>query len=198
MSDITIFDPNGKITRWVNCLEKFYSLQLKDNEQYIEGYISNDLYYIDATNLIPVSKPNKPTDNHVFDYSIKQWIDPRTLEDFKILKWTEIKEQRSLIEFGTFTYNSMEFDGDINAQRRLAPYISISKSMLAASQSFTAKFILANNTEVDLNAQDFVNIELVKVQQVAEAFSKSANLRTQIDNSITIDDVNSITWDYSV
>lgn len=139
-------------------------------------------------------KPVQPSPHHTFDYTAKQWVDPRTLDDHKSAKWKEIKRQRDVAEFATFTYNNMEFDGDLDAQRRLAAYISVSKSSIAAGQPFEAEFTLANNTNVTLTAQDFVGIELTKVQAVAAAFNHASALRAQIDAATTVQEVEAITW----
>ena len=141
-----------------------------------------------------ILKPPPPSAHHIFDYTTKQWVDPRTLGDHKSAKWKEIKRQRDVAEFATFTYNNMEFDGDFDAQRRLASYISVSKSSIAAGQPFEAEFTLANNTNVTLTAQDFVGIELAKVQAVAATFNHASALRAQIDAATTVQEVESITW----
>lgn len=139
-------------------------------------------------------KPAQPSPHHIFDYTTKQWVDPRTLDDHKSDKWKEIKRQRDVAEFATFTYNNMEFDGDLDAQRRLTAYISVSKSSIAAGQPFETEFTLANNTNVTLTAQDFVGIELAKVQAVAAAFNHASALRDQIDAATTVQEVEAITW----
>ncbi len=141
-----------------------------------------------------ILKPPPPSAHHIFDYNTKQWVDPRTLDDHKSAKWKEIKRQRDVAEFATFTYNNMEFDGDLDAQRRLTAYISVSKSSIAAGQPFEAEFTLANNTNVTLTAQDFVGIELAKVQSVAAAFNHASALRAQIDAATTVQEVEDITW----
>jgi len=141
-----------------------------------------------------LSIPNRPSSFHTFDYEIGEWVDPRQLEDFKSLKWNEIKAARTEVEFGPFTYNGMEFDGDLDAQRRLAAYVSVSKSALASSQTFSADFTLANNSVVNLTAEDFVGIELAKVQAVAAAFAKANALRLDIENATTIEELGGIVW----
>ena len=138
--------------------------------------------------------PVRPSVHHVFDRLTKQWIDQRTLADFKAAKWAEIKRHRDTAEFATFTYSGMVFDGDLDAQRRLTAYISISKSAIAAGQPFAAKFILANNQVVTLTAQNFVGIELAKVQAVAAAFAHAAALRLQIEAATTAAELDALAW----
>ena len=171
-----------------------YNWQVRDGEHYL-GFtetLDDSTHYVKSGNLIKY--PPRPSKYHIFDYTTKQWVDPRTLDDHKSARWKEIKRQRDVAEFATFTYNNMEFDGDLDAQRRLTAYISVSKSSIAAGQPFEAEFTLANNTNVTLTAQDFVGIELAKVQAVAATFNHASALRDQIDAATTVQGVESITW----
>lgn len=154
-------------------------------EAFTDGWIDSGRHY---------SQPTKPTPHHTFNWQTKQWLDPRTLQDLKDAKWAVIKQARDAAEFSTFTYNDMVFDGDLDAQRRLASYISVSKSAIAAGQPFSADFTLADNSLVTLSAQDFVGIELAKVQAVAAAFSHGAMLRNQIELATVVAELTSIAW----
>ena len=137
-------------------------------------------------------RPPRPAQYSVWAEGV--WIDPRPLSDLQAAKWAQIKRDRDEAEFAPFTYNAMEFDGDLNAQRRLGSYISVSKSALAAGDPFSAEFILADNTVVTLSAQDFVGIELAKVQAVAAAFAHATALRLQIEAATTVAEVDAVTW----
>lgn len=150
------------------------------------------LVYVDDGGF--VSMGERPSPFHSFNYTTHTWEDTRSLSQLKDLKWAEIKAQRDLVEYGPFTYSGMEFDGDVNAQRRLNGYISISKDAIANNQTFTADFILADNSVVTLSETDFVAIELVKIQQVADAFAHAAAKRTLIENASTLNQLNSVLW----
>lgn len=177
MATYSIFAPNGELSRVLTIGEGDLSGNMLDGETCIPGIYS--LHYVHEGLVLPL--PTQPSPHHTFDYTTKQWIDPRTLTDLKAAKWAEIKRQRDLTEFAPLTYNAMVFDGDLDAQRRLTAYISVSKSAIAAGQPFSAEFTLADNTLVTLTAQDFVGIEMAKVQAVAEAFAHASALRLQIE-----------------
>lgn len=194
MIDFFIYKPSGEIICSGRCPQNILEMQGTHMEGVTvqEGVASWETDYILDGNVTP--KGVRPSADHIFDYTTKQWVDPRTLDDHKSAKWKEIKRQRDVAEFTTFTYNNMEFDGDLDAQRRLAAYISVSKSSIAAGQPFEAEFTLANNTNVTLTAQDFVGIELAKVQAVAATFNHASALRAQIDAATTVQEVEDITW----
>lgn len=191
-----LYQPNGKIVSLLSCREEDLVHNLAGLNA-IEANIPNTVDYYIANDLV-VTKDNQPSIAHVFDYDTKTWVDPRTLLDMKALKWAEIKQARDLAEFGSFSYTGMEFDGDVDAQRRLAGYISISKGALAAGTAFEAPFTLANNTEVLLTAQDFVGIELAKVTSVATAFAQAAALRLLIDGATSVEQLAQINWNSQV
>lgn len=129
-----------------------------------------------------------------FHYDTQSWSDCRSLDEIKANKWTEIKKIRSEKEFSSFWFNQMEFDGDVNAQRRLNGYISISKSAIAVGLPFEAEFTLKNNQVVTLTAQNFVDIEMAKIQQVAAVFAHAIELRQRIDDAKTVAQIEGISW----
>lgn len=152
----------------------------------------NETAYFDGQ-LVHIGKPT--TQHHEYDYQLRQWVDQRDLAFYKTEQWAKIKKDRDAVEFGSFIYNGMEFDGDLDAQRRLTSYISVSKTAIAQGTPFSADFILQDNTVVSLTAEDFVNIELAKVQSVAAAFAKGVVLRDLIESATNKDQVLAINWD---
>ncbi len=149
----------------------------------LPGYVENSNYY-------QLTKPPSPA--FKFNYFTKQWEDPRTLEDFKLEKQSRLKKQRDATEFSTFTYNGMVFDGDLDAQRRLSVLVSAAKSAIAAGYSFTKDFTLADNTVVQLTAEDFVGIEMAKLWQVDVAFQEYRLKKAAIEAATTLEELEAI------
>ena len=118
------------------------------------------------------------------------------LTDFqkaKVYKRTSVKSWRDAQEFDTFTYNGMTFDGDVNAQRRLSGVVSAAKSAIAAGQTFTKKFTLADNSVVQLTAEDFIGIEMSKLWQVDVAFQEYRLKTAAIEAAATLEELEAIT-----
>lgn len=149
----------------------------------LPGYVVSNLYY---------ELPPPPAPQLVFNYTTKQWEDPRTLSDFKLEKQEHLKKQRDEAEFGPFTYNGMTFDGDLDAQRRLSVLVSAAKSAIAAGYSFTKDFTLADNTVVQLSAEDFIGIEMAKLWQVDVAFQEYREKKARIDSATTLEELEAI------
>ena len=105
-------------------------------------YISSTDYFDSATSTF-VSIGESPSQHHTFDYEIKQWIDPRALEEIKAQKWAEIKSRRDQLEFGGFEFEGNIYDSDQVSQGRI---------MGAAAAWVDQIWTLADNTTVELSA----------------------------------------------
>lgn len=149
----------------------------------LPGYVEGTTYY---------QLPPQPSRAHVFNYTTKQWEDPRTLDDFKAEKWAQAKAARDAQEFSPFTYNGMVFDGDLDAQRRLSALVSASKTAVASGHSFAKDFTLADNTVVQLTAEDFIGIEMAKLWQVDVAFQEYRLKRAAIEAATTLEELEAI------
>ena len=81
---------NGKIERIVKCDSSILHLQFdKLTQAAIEGEFRDDTYYIEKD--IPTLIPPKPSENHTFDYDIKQWVDLRTAGT----EWPLVRAERN-------------------------------------------------------------------------------------------------------
>lgn len=94
----------GEILRHGGCPADTVALQAGEGETAVtvDAPYEFDNYYVDSGDL--VLKPPQPAPHHVFDYTTKQWIDPRTLADLKAAKTAEINAARLTANRGTFTF----------------------------------------------------------------------------------------------
>lgn len=84
--NITIFEiETGKIVRNSSGPVGFAGLQIEiGKEDWIDGCWPDDKFYIEDFSAVPI--PYRPSGNHRFNYTTKQWEDPRTLADLKSAK----------------------------------------------------------------------------------------------------------------
>ena len=129
--------------------------------------------------------PKQPSVFHIFDYSVKQWVDPRSLEQVKDQKWSEIKSEREATEYGGFYFLDQIFDSDITSQSRI-----ISASELGVDVDWTLK----DNTVVLLSAEQLKKLRMTLAQHVADCHIRSRIARQLIYESETIEQVNSIQY----
>jgi hypothetical protein len=83
----TIYKTDGEIVRLLDCdnIEQ----QLAAGEAYLDGWFFDTEYYVAQDQ--PVLMPPKPNQYCVFDYTTKQWFDPRTPET----QWPIVRTERN-------------------------------------------------------------------------------------------------------
>ncbi len=191
--NVTIFNPStGQILRTCSVPVGFASMQCGPGEDWIEGVFPDDRYYVEAYTPAPI--PEQPSNHHRFDFATKQWVDPRTIQDHKQTKWSEIKSARSAAEFGGFTWDGSTFDSDQISQSRIQGAAQLAQLALAQSQPFTIDWTLADNTTRTLDAMQMIQVGVAMGQHIATCHAQARVLRAQLDAAATVEDVDAIAW----
>lgn len=151
--------------------------------------IMEQFMHVGGGTLKFVGKP--PNLFSMYDLVVDAWI--TDLQAAKAFFGEAEKTKRNEVEFSPFTYNGMTFDGDLDAQRRLSVLVSAAKSAIAAGYSFTKDFTLADNTVVQLTAEDFIGIEMAKLWQVDVAFQEYRLKKAAIEAAATLEELEAIT-----
>lgn len=138
-------------------------------------------YYRAGNVWVPL--PPRPSDSHTFNYKVKLWIDSRTLADAKVEKWNNIKQQRDVLEFGGFEYEGNIYDSDQVAQGRI---------MGAAVAGVDQVWTLANNTTVELTADDLRDLYAALQRHVAATHERGRIARAKVDAALTTIDLENI------
>jgi len=129
--------------------------------------------------------PKQPSTHHIFDYNLKQWIDPRSLDQAKDQKWSEIKIDRDTAEYGGFSFLNLTFDSDITSQSRI-----ISASDLGVDVEWTLK----DNSIVLLDAEQLKALKTALAQHVSNCHEKGRIARQLIYEAETVEQINSIKY----
>lgn len=89
--NVSIFDKTtGQLLRRATVPAGMVQAQLAEpNEDWIEGDYPDDKFYIE--NFTPVAMPPRPSEHHVFNYTTKQWEDPRTPDT----EWPIVRAERN-------------------------------------------------------------------------------------------------------
>lgn len=141
----------------------------RQNMQYVDGE------WIDL--------PKRPSMHHTFDYTTKQWINPRSLDEIKAQKWAEIKSQRDQLEFGGFEFDGNVYDSDQVSQGRI---------MGAAAAGIDQIWTLANNTTVELTAQQLKELYAALQVHIAGVHERGRIARQLIFEAETKEQIESI------
>mgnify|MGYP003599290281 CR=1 FL=1 len=137
----------------------------------IEPSLPTDYWDFNLHQFISIGDP--PASYYIFDYGIKQWIDPRSLDDLKAQKWDEIKVQRDRLEFGGFTFEGNICDSDQVSQGRI-----MGATIAGVDQVWT----LADNTTVSLTAS-----QLQQLYATLQAHIASVHERGRIARQLIFD-----------
>jgi hypothetical protein len=148
---------------------------------YTDGYLVGGVHH---------ELPPQPSPNHTFNYTTKQWEDPRTLADLKAAQWNLIKSARSQAEYAGFTWDGSTFDSDAISQNRITGAVTLAQM----SPTFVINWILADNTTRLLDQSQMAQVGAALGAHVAAQFEKGVTLRAQIEAAATPEDVLAIQW----
>jgi len=164
-------------------LEELASLDttIIPDEIYRGGYIVDGTHYI---------QPSQPSAHHVFNWTTKQWEDPRTLQELKDAQWTLIKRSRSAAEYAGFMWDGSTFDSDAVSQNRITGAVTLAQ----LSSAFTIDWTLATNQVRTLNQSEMLQVGAALGVHVQTQFAKGQSLRVQIDAATTQAEVEAIVW----
>ena len=152
--------------------QELISLNTPKDAKFVDDieYISSTDYFDSATSTF-VSIGESPSQHHTFDYTTKQWIDPRSLDEIKAQKWAEIKAERDQLEFGGFEFGGNIYDSDQVSQGRI---------MGAAVAGVDQTWTLANNTTVELTAQQLKELYAALQSHIASVHERGRIARQLI------------------
>ncbi|WOE32735.1 MULTISPECIES: DUF4376 domain-containing protein [unclassified Acinetobacter] len=142
---------------------KFYDLK--------EGQQVNIGDYFQDDKLVFLSE--KPSIYHEFNYELKQWFDPRSIDQIKEQKWLELRHQRDALEFGGFEFEGDIYDSDQVSQVRISG---------AANAAIDQAWTLANNS-----IKYLTTAQLRKLYQTLQAHVASVHERGRIARQLIYD-----------
>ena len=160
------------------------SLNTPSDAKFVDGieYISNTDYFDgEANKFVSIGEP--PSTHLTFDYTTKQWIDPRTLDEIKAQKWDEIKSQRDQLEFGGFEFEGNIYDSDQVSQGRIT-----GAAVAWVDQTWT----LASNTTVELTALQLQQLYAALQTHIASVHERGRIARQLIFEAETKEQVEEI------
>lgn len=141
-----------------------------------------------------VDRGSQPSPLHQFDYSIKQWVDPRSLSTIKSDAWDAMKKQRAVAILAPLTTPYGVFDADAPAQKAITDAVLMLQTLAAAGTPTTIDFTLADNSTVTLTTQEMVNVGLLLGQRTQTVFALARAKRISIEAATTKAEVDAVTW----
>ena len=187
MGYIVVYEKsNGKVLHCIAIPRKFYNNAAAHHEYIevdyftfekasrVEGYVDKGEWY---------AAEGKPSENHIYDYDLKDWVDPRTLDLISTQKWVEIKSQRDQLEFGGFEFDGGIYDSDQVSQGRI---------MGAAAAGLDQVWTLVDNTTVELSASQLQQFYVTLQLHIASVHERGRIARAAIESAVTKEEVEAI------
>lgn len=187
-----IYNSQGRILRLVICDD--ITIQLRPGEDYIEGNVDTAKYYVDVATKTFVEFPPQPNKYCIWDWTLHTWVDPRTLQDYKDEKWSEIKRDRDAAINAPLSTPYGVFDADANSRANIANAVLYLQTLEQQGTPGTIDWTLADNTTITLNYAEMSSVGLLLGQRTNAAYDTGRALRTQIDAATTIAEVEAIHW----
>lgn len=187
MGYIVIYERDvGKVLQCVDIPSDYYENAARDNA-FIE--VDNDtfkeatMYLGCVLNNVWHRLPDRPSDTHDYDYVNHLWVDKRTLEQAKEIKWESIKLERNKLEFGSFEFEGNIYDSDQVSQGRI---------MGVAVAGLDQVWTLADNTTVELSALQLQQLYMALQAHIASVHERGRKARLAIESAVTKEEVEAI------
>ena len=174
-----IISNKGELLKTISSNHETVELNTPEGGLAVEDPPEPNMYYQDGW----VAMPAQPTSYHIFNYDLKDWIDPRTLDEIKAQKWAEIKAMRDQLEFGGFEFDGGIYDSDQVSQGRI---------MGAAAAGLDQVWTLADNTTVELSASQLQQLYAALQAHIASVHERGRIARQLIFEAETKEQVESV------
>ena len=179
-----LLNDDASIRSVLEGIQELISLNTPKDAKFVDDieYILNTDYFDGEANKF-VSIGESPSPHHIFDYTTKQWIDPRSLDEIKAQKWAEIKSQRNQLEFGGFEFEDNIYDSDQVSQGRI---------MGAALAGVDQVWTLADNTTVELSASQLHQLYATLQAHIASTHERGRIARLAIESAETKEEAEAV------
>jgi len=174
-----IISNKGELLKTISSNDETVELNTPEGCLAVEDPPEPNMYYQDGW----VAMPAQPTLYHIFNYDLKDWIDPRTLNEIKAQKWAEIKSERDQLEFGGFEFDGGIYDSDQVSQGRI---------MGAAAAGLDQVWTLKDNTTVNLTASQLQQLYAALQAHIASVHERGRIARQLIHEAETKEQVEEI------
>ena len=174
-----IVSSKGELLKVISGNQESIELNTPSDCFAVEDPPDPNMYYQDGW----VVMPPQPTSHHIFNYDLKVWVDPRTIDEIKAQKWVEIKAMRDQLEFGGFEFEGGIYDSDQVSQGRI---------MGAAAAGLDQVWTLRDNTTVNLTASQLQQLYAALQAHIANAHERGRIARQLIHEAETKDQVEAI------
>lgn len=154
---------------------------------------------VDALGLEPVTgvappRPSSGKHKLVLSGGELQWSDTRSLAERKADRWSAIKAERDIREYGGFAWGGSAFDSDPESQRRIQGAAQLAMLSQQLGQPFDITWTLADNSTRTLSGVDMLAVGVALSEHVGALHAAARTLRQQLDAASTAEQVEAVAW----
>jgi len=144
--------------------------------------------------IIEVHRGVQPATYFVFNYTTKQWEDPRTLDDLKAAQWAKIKAAREAAINAPLETPYGTVDSGPDDRGNITDAVMLLQTMESLGTPITIEFTMFDNTPITLTTAQMVHIGLLLGQKVQAAYVRSQACRAAINAATTKEEVEAVVW----
>lgn len=124
------------------------------------------------------------------------YVEPpgRTLEELKACKWVEIKAERDKQEQSGVPYMGNVLDSDTLSVQRISIAVQAAQAAIAAGQEFALGWTCADNTTLNMTAEQVIGIPVALAQYSNSLHEKARLVRVALNNAESVEEVEAIQW----
>ncbi len=148
--------------------------------------------YFDGFEFMAI--PEKPGIYYRFNYTTKQWEDPRSLLQLQDTQWDLIKAMRAAYVDSPLPTPYGIFDCDPASRNSITDAVLMLQTLASIGQITSIDFTLADNTVVVLNLESMVAVGLLVGQRVQEGFAIGRLRRDVIYAATTREEIEAVVW----
>lgn len=153
---------------------------------------ADDTYFADAAGAVSL-RPPTPSPIHVFNLASGAWEDPRSLEEARADKWSEMKLKRAELTALPLATPYGLVDCGEKDQINITRSVMLLQTLASMNTPGTVDFTMADNTVVVMDVDMVVAVGLLLGQRINGVRATATTLRNQINNSNLLE-IASINW----
>ena len=200
MKNFILYDFDGEILASGVCLDSDIDSQSTESLSVMEAIGRKETHYVNNGVLMEYTPEQAQAKQQMQFYM--RWsnaemraIDERPIEVLRDNKWQAIKTARQAEIYSPITTPYGVFDADATSQKNITDAIMMLQTLAGLGQPSTVSFVRFDNTAIELDVSQMVNIGLLLGQRTQAAITKSTALRPQIAAASSAEELEVIKWD---
>lgn len=124
--------------------------------------------------------PARPNIHCIWEGELEQWLDPRTLDELRDLKWEELRTMRDQLEETSFPYLGRDIQSDMKSVLRINTAVKAADYAQANGQAFATEWRCLDDTLLPLDGPAMQLMPVALAAYAQSLHSHANTLRAQV------------------